>query len=320
MIEIIYFVAIAFFISLQAFFAASEIGFISTSLLRLRHRKEKGDLRAAEVYKIMLQPERFLATVLVGINFSVVISTALLTSFLVRIGVANINFWVMLLFTPFIVIFAELVPKDIGRHFRDDFSCRTVKVFYLLEKIFIFISVSLEWTNHLLIKIFLRKARVRSLFVTREEIKSLLREVKRTGGIDKGEQEAIEEVFEFKSDRVREVCVPLSKTAAVDYTLPLEEIMRITRAAGFTRYPVFKEKRIIGYLNIYDIFYSPYENWHKFIRPMPVVDIDGNLYEVFSRMKLKKEAVAMVVHSGTVMGIVTLGDLMRAVTTSIIKI
>ena len=314
-----YFIGIVFFILLQAFFAASEIAFISSSPLRLRHRKETGDLQAAEVYKVMLKPENFLATVLVGINFSVVISTALLTSLLVKMDVANSNIWITCLFTPFVVIFAELVPKDVGRVFREEFSCHTVRWFKILEKTFISISQSIEMINRLLVKLFLRKARPRSLFVTREEIKSLLKEIKRSGVIDRGEQEAIEEVFEFKSDKVIDVYVPWSKMAALDYIQGRGEIIQTVRSRGFTRYPVFKDKQVVGYINIYDIFYNPEQDWREFIRPIPCVDMGTNLYSLFSRMRTNKESIAIVTKAGKPAGIVTLRDLMRAILISIVK-
>ena len=67
-----YLVGCVLFMFLQGFFAAAEISFISTNLLYLRRRHEKGDKRAGRVYKVMSKPDRFLITVLVMINVSLV--------------------------------------------------------------------------------------------------------------------------------------------------------------------------------------------------------------------------------------------------------
>jgi len=318
MIVVLYFIGIVFFLFMQAFFAAGEIAFISSSLMRLRHRKEKGDKRAAQVYRMMARPEKFLATVLVGINLSVVISTALLTALLVSMGVSNGSLWVTALFTPLVVVFAELVPKDIGRYYREEFSCRAIGIFNVFAKAFRPASVGLEAVNRILVRIFIKNAKVRSPFVTREEIRSLLNEIKSEGAIDTGEQQAIEEVIDFKNDKVSQVYVPLVKTAAIGHEASRQDVVNAIGSFGYTRYPVFKGKHIIGYINAYDIFYEPQVDWRRFIRPILRISYDANLYEAFSRLKKKKESIAVIVRGKASYGIVTLRDLMRAIIVSLI--
>ncbi|MCP4652924.1 MAG: DUF21 domain-containing protein [Candidatus Omnitrophica bacterium] len=308
------------FIILQGFFAASEISFISSSLLKLRHRKDKGDKFSADAYRIMLSPEKFLATTLVGTNLSVILSTSLLTSFLVKAGVQNSNVWITIFFTPLIVIFAELIPKNIGRYFKEDFSIWAVKPFSIFEKLFSPVVVSIEAISKFVIRVFIGKVRPRSLFVTKEEIRLLINEIKKEGGIDKGEQEAIEEVFEFRSNKIKEVCVGIKKVAAVDYTDSYKKIIEVVSKSGYTRYPVFKNREIAGYINIYDLFYNEQENWHSFIRPITKVSVNQKLYEVFSSLRKKKESMALVFKGKRVFGIITLQDLIREIITSIVKI
>jgi len=307
------------FIFLQGFFAASEISFISSPLLTLRHRQEKGDKKAAKAYKLLLKPERFLATTLVGINVSLVVSSSFLTSALIRLGIANSNIWATILFTPMVVIFAELIPKNIGRYFKEDFSCRVASLIMLFEKMFAPLMIGIGGVSRFLLRGLIGKTKPRSLFVTKEEIKSLVSEVARGGGIDKGEKKAIEEVFEFRIDRIKDVSVELSRIVGIDYTDSLEKISEITRDSSFTRYPVFKNKKIIGYVNIFDLFYNPGQSWHLFIRPVMKVGINQKLYEVFTKLKAKKESMAVVLKGNKIYGIITLEDLIREILTSIIK-
>ena len=307
------------FMILQGFFAASEIGFISSSLLALRHRQDKGDKNAAKVYKLLLRPDKFLATTLVGTNISLVVSSSLLTSVLIRLDVANSNLWTTILFTPLVVIFAELVPKNIGRYFKDDFSCKAVSSISFFEKLFAPLAISIGALSRFLLKGVIGKAKPRSLFVTKEEIRSLVSEIEKGGGIDRGEKEAIEEVFEFGRDRIKDVFVDLKRIVGVDYTDSSERISEIVRGSGFTRYPVFKNKKIICYINVYDLFYNPGQSWHLFIRPIAKVGINQKLYEVFTKLKAKKESMALVLKGNKSYGIITLEDLIREIITSIIK-
>lgn len=315
-----YLIGCVFFVGLQAFFAASEISFLSSRPVKLRHRQAKGDKRAAKIYKLMLEPEKFLTTTLIGINVSLVLSASLLTSFLVKSGARNSNLWITLFFTPVIVIFAELLPKNAGRLFREEFNYRTIEIISCFENLFSPAVKSVYVLNKFLVRLFIGKVKKRSLFVTKEEIKFIVNELQREGGIDKGEEEAIEDVFDFRFSKIKDSYVSLNRTVAFDYTDAYSRVLEIIRKNGFTRYPVFRNREVAGYINIYDLFYNPGENWQSFIRPVTKVGINQNLYEVFSRLKAKKENVALVIKGRKTMGIITLQDLTREIITSIIKI
>lgn len=327
----LYLLGCLIFVILQGFFAASEISFISSPTIKLRHRQGKGDKKAKKVYNFILNPERFLVTALVGTNISVVLSTSLITFFLINLGVRASNLWITFMFTPLVVIFAELIPKNIGRFFKEDFSCEAVGLISFFEKLFLPVVKSIELVSKFLIKVFAKKARRRSFFVTKEEIKSLVKDIEKEGGIDKGEKEAIEEVFEFRSDKIKDVCVKAKKIIAFDYTDSYKAILMIVKKHRFTRYPVFsaasrrdpalggKNKEIIGYINIYDLFYEGGMNWQQFIRPIARVGFNQKLHQIFTRLKSKKESIALVLKGKKIYGIVTIQDIIREIVTSIIK-
>ena len=315
----LYLLSCLFFVILQGFFAASEISFISSHLLKLRHRQGKGDEQAKKVYELILNPERFLATTLVGTNLSVVLSSSFLTFFLIKLGVRASSLWITFVFTPIIVIFAELIPKNIGRFFREDFSCKTVGFIDFFEKLFLPIVKTIEVVSKFLIKIFIKKTRLRSMFVTKEEIKLLVKEIEKQGGIDRGEMEAIEEVFEFRSDTIKDFCLGIKDVIALDYSDGYDSILEKVKKFRFTRYPVFKNKEIIGYVNIYDLFYNLGQNWQSFIRPITKVGFNQKLQGVFTRLTADKESIALVMKGKRPYGIITIQDLIREIITSIIK-
>ncbi|MBD3246291.1 MAG: DUF21 domain-containing protein [Candidatus Omnitrophica bacterium] len=306
---------------LSVFFSASEIGFLSSSLLKLRHRQEQGDQRAARVYRLLRKPEKFLATALVGTNISNVLSSSLLTYLLIQAGIENekSSFLVTLLFTPFVVVFAELIPKNVGRYLREEFSCRTISAVHFFEKLFMPLVVLIEKFSMIMVKLVIGKVSPRSPFVTKEEIKSLIKEIASHGIIDRGEQQAIEEVFEFRRSKVKDVSVPLKNIIGLDYTDSRDRIERVMRKSGFTRYPVFKDRAIVGYVNIFDVFYNPETKWHSLIRPITKVGMNQRLYEVFATLKAKKENIAILYKGKKLYGIVTVQDIIREIMTSIVQ-
>ncbi len=315
----LYLLGCLIFIILQGFFVASEISFISSPTIKLRHRQNKGDRKAKKVYEFILNPERFLVTTLVGTNISVVLSSSLITFFLINSGVRSSNLWITFIFAPLVVIFAELIPKNIGRFFKEDFSCKVVGLISFFEKLFLPLVKSVELASKFLVKIFVKKAKYRSFFVTKEEIKSLVEEIEKEGGIDKGEKEAIEEVFEFRSDKIKDVCVRTKRIVAFDYTDTYKTILATVKKHRFTRYPVFKNKDIVGYINIYDLFYQGAVRWQQSIRPIAKVGFNQKLHQIFTRLKSKKESIALVLKGEKIYGIITIQDIIHEIITSIIK-
>lgn len=305
---------------LQGFFAASEISVISSNLLKLHHRKNKGDKRAERVYELLLNPERFLATTLVGINISLVLSSSFLTFFLIHSGIGKSNLWITALFTPMVVIFAELIPKNIGRVYREDFSLAVIGIIVFFEKFFQVILKMIEAVSCLFIKGFVGNVRPRSLFVTKEEIKALVKEIEETGGIDRGEKKAIDEVFEFKNKKIKDIYVSFTKVSYLNYNNSYQQVLEVVKKNIYTRYPVVKEKEIIGYINIYDLFYNEEAPWQFFIRPIAKVDIEQRVYEVFTKLKAGKETIALVSEGKRILGVVTLQDIGKEILNSLIRI
>lgn len=211
------------FILLQAFFSASEIAFISSNILRLRHQQDK-DKKARMVYCLLLKPERFLATVLIGANISMVVSSAFATYFLISQNVQNSYIWTTFILTPFIVIFAELVPKYIARHYREHLSKKVVGLFKLFEKVFYPAVSSIEKFSMFVVGVLLGQRQKKSFFVTREEIRALIAEIEKEGGLEEGEREAIEDIFDFGQTKLKDVCIPLKNIVGIDYTDSREHI------------------------------------------------------------------------------------------------
>lgn len=313
-----YLVSCFFFILLQGFFSGTEIAFISSSHLKLRHEKQKS--RNADIaYELFSKPEKFLATTLVGTNISVVVSSSLATYFLISIGISNSNLWVTFLFTPFVVIIAELVPKNIGRYYREAFAIKVANIFKVFEVILNPLVTVVEKLSTFLIKVFLGEKRKKPYFVTREGIKALIAEVEKEGVLEKGEKEAIEEIFDFRETKIKDVCIPFKKIVGIDYTDSLEEIMNIVKIYGFTRYPVFRNREIIGYINIFDLFYTQDKTWQNLIRLITYVGASQKLYEIFTLLKNKKESIAIVMKGKKILGMVTLEDLIKEILNSIVK-
>ncbi len=313
---IFYLLGALFFVFLQSFFSAVEIACISISPLRLKRREK--DKAFSSIQKLLRNPERFFSTVLVGINISVVASTTFITYYFIELGIRNSNLWVTLFFTPFVVMFAELIPKNVGRYYKDIFVTKIIGIFKVFQAILYPLVLAIEKITAFFVGLLVKKKK-RSPFVVREEIKALVLEAEKEGSLERGEREAIEDIFDFGETKIKDVCVPVKNVVGIDYTDSWEKIKEKVNRFKFTRYPVFSNRQIIGYINIFDIFYAQDVDWHKFIRPITIVGASQKLYEVFNMLKTKKENIAVVMRGKKILGIVTLEDIMREILVSLSK-
>ncbi len=317
---ILYILGCIIFLILQSAFSGSEIAFISSNRIRLQHCIRRGDKRAEQALKLVSNPERFLATTLVGTNISVVVSSSLATLCLISLGVKNSSVWIMFLFTPVVVIFSELFPKNIGVYYREKFSCAVSPYIIFLEYLLFPIVFLVERTSALFVKLLMgRKRKEHSLFVTREEIKSIFKEIKNPDILDRGEKEAIEDILDFKETKIRDVMTPIKYVAGFDYTDSYKSVLTRAKRYRFTRYPVFRNRVITGYINIFDIFYNSDNNWLISVRPIMRVGESQKLYEVSTALRNKRESMALVMRGKKVIGIVTIDDIIREIITSIVK-
>jgi putative hemolysin len=111
---------ILFLIALAAaaFFCSAETAFIGMQRLRLKHLVRTKHPRAAIVARILDKPEKFLATVLLGINFFETAVATLGTVMAVSLWKENLGVAIAtIVITILTLIFAELIPKSLAARY-----------------------------------------------------------------------------------------------------------------------------------------------------------------------------------------------------------
>ena len=300
-----YLIAIVLFVFLAGIFSGFEIAFVSTSHNKVLHRRLR---------KIFTNPARTLAVVLVATNFSLVISSVLLSNLLSMLGVSFVSLWVSLILSPFGLIFAEMLPKMIGAELKEKFVLyfyRTFKAGYFVFFPFVFI---VEKIGSLANKA--HKQYNAHLF-NRDDLKIIADTLYSKGVIETLEKRAMEDVFSLSRKKIKDVYRPLEEAVYFSYYFPRQEVLEKARKYGYTRYPVFKKDKIIGYVNIFDIFYNEHKQWQDLIRNIPRVSYNMRVYEVFIEMLRHKDNIAVVIKGNKVAGIVTLFDLIEEVAESL---
>lgn len=173
----------------------------------------------------------------------------------------------------------------------------------------------------LLIKtFFLRSREGEPLPVSEEEVHNLIDAGTESGIINEEEGEMIQGIFELKDTLVREVMVPRTEIAAIGSDATVDDLIKLIREEGHSRYPVYKDKidNIIGVIHVKDLL----TRWQgmggakisQFIRHPFIVPETKNVEELLREFKKKRVHIAVVVDEyGGTSGVVTIEDIIEEI-------
>ena len=309
-----YIIYIILSIGLAAFFSGSETAFTSIKFMKLVHLIEKKDKAALAVHSLIKRPDKLLATTLVGTNISVVIASAFATNLVFQFNENYASLIATCVMVPLVLIFGEIIPKTIGQNKSNQISLKIAPLLLFVQKIFAPIIAVVSVITASLLNLIAPRTIKKNPFLTKDEIKLILRDVSKEGIIEDYEREVIDKIFDFTLTKAVDIMVTLKDVASIEYNQSREEVLEKSRRFGFTRLPVFEGKDIKGVVNIFDIFYNSQDrDWHEFIRTLTSVSFDDRLDVVFSLMQPNKETMVAVLKNDLPIGILTVEDLIEEI-------
>lgn len=310
----VYITYIVLSIVLAAFFSGSETAFTSVKFMKLVHLIEKKDKPALLVHDILKRPDKLLATTLIGTNLSVVIASAFATNLIFQFNQRYASTIATSLMVPLILIFGEIIPKMVSQNRSNQICLKIAPLLMFTQKILSPLVIIMSAITTSLLDLITPRAIKKNPFLTKDEIKLIIRDVTKEGIIEDYEREVIDRIFDFTLTKAADIMVPIKDVAYVEYKQSKEEIVEKSKKFGFTRLPVFQERNIRGVINIFDLFYNDENNnWQEFIRPLRSVSFDERLDVVFSAMQPNKETMVAVLKDNLPLGILTMEDLIEEI-------
>ena len=153
---------------------------------------------------------------------------------------------------------------------------------------------------------------------TSDELRMLLDQSKESGEIQDSEHELIENVFQFNDRMVKQIMVPRTKLSALDVHAPVEQLLDIIFAEGFSRMPVYEGNidNIVGVLNVKDLLpiirRGEAVELARIMRPPYFVPETKKINRLLRQFQRKHIVMAVVSDEfGGVSGIVTIEDIME---------
>jgi putative hemolysin len=326
---------IIIFIFLNAVFAAAEIAVVTLRRTRIKQLVDAGNKRAIVLDKLREHPNRFLATIQIGITLVAVLASAIggatlvkvIKPILMNIPIPFISasseaisiIIVAAIITYFFIVFGELIPKSIALSNPEAVGLMIAPVIEKFSKIAMPFVLVLRISTNILLKPFGKRAFSERGYISEEEIKLLLEEGKERGIFEAEEKELIHSIFEFTDMSAKEVMVPSTQMATISLGMSPEDIKTIIAEEQFSRYPVIGKdlNDIRGILHARDFLTALAKGGpdiRKLIKPPFFIPDTLKISILLREMQRKRTHMALVIDEyGGVSGLVTMEDLLEEI-------
>ncbi len=156
--------------------------------------------------------------------------------------------------------------------------------------------------------------------VTQEEVSLLLQEGTKAGVYEEGEHEMIKRVFRFCDRRARALMTPRSDVVWLDVADSPEEIRNKIISSHHTRFPVCDQSldNLLGIVQIKDLLgeqnsLEPYRIKGRLTLPLFIYEGTRGLKTLETFKKSASRIAVVLDEFGTVLGLVTLSDILQAI-------
>jgi len=321
-------------IILNGVFAMSEIAIVTAKKSRIAALASKGSSSAKAALKLAEDPTQFLSTVQIGITsigimngiFGESILAEPFAIWLQTIGLSAstsstvATVLVVVVVTYVSIVIGELVPKRVGQISAEKIACvvaRPMEWLAILTKPFVML---LSKSTHLLMNLFGFK-QLTDQTLTEEDIQAMLREGSSSGVIEQHEHEMVRNVFRLDERSIASLMVPRSDIIYLDIGLPLKLNYQRVMQSPHSRFPVANGQldEIIGVINSKELLAQAITDedvdLSKLVKPCNFVPESLSGMELLDYFRHSDTQMVFVVGEyGDVKGLVTLHDLMEALT------
>ena len=321
-------------IGLNAYFAATEIAYISLNDAKIEKQAKEGNKKAKQIEKMLKTPSKFLATIQIGITLAGFLSSAFASDTFAEMLAPNLyqlmpfislSAWknisiivITIILSFFTLIFGELVPKRLAMKHYEKIAFATIGVIRAISIVTSpFVKLLTVCTNGVSKLFGVGENEEES--VTEEEIKMMVSQGQEKGTIKREEQELINNVFELNDITVSEIMRHRKDIFAVDINISTEELLEelSQEEYRYSRIPVYEETidEIKGILYVKDVLKNINKKSFKVknvVKEAYFVSQNRLINEVFRELQKNKKQIAIILDEyGGTAGLITMEDILE---------
>jgi len=314
-------------------FAMAEIAVVSCKRSHLRQLADRGSGNARAALRLLEAPNRFLATVQVGITLVGIVAGAFggatlagklepwirQVDFLAAHANAIAFVAVVSVITYCSLVIGELVPKRLGLSHPESIAMWVARPMQWVSAAAGPLVTFLDRSSDLLLRVVGFKPAGEKP-VSEEEVRMLMQEGVRAGAFNKIESQIVHSALELDRLPVHDIMTPRSKIIWLNQDDPHEQVWHKIVVSGHSHFPVYAENRdrVVGVVSVKAVYANVGAGAGVQVRnlmvPPLVVPETQSVLQLVETFKYSGKHIAMVTDEfGGIVGLVTLNDVMEAV-------
>jgi putative hemolysin len=310
---------------LSAFFSGMEIAYVSSNKIYLEIEKKQDNFLSNILTKITEKPSKFIATMLVGNNISIVIygffMGDLIMNWITFLGyqfseITNVLIQ-SIISTLVILVTSEFLPKV----FFQIYANSLIKFFavpsYFFFIIFNYISTFIIWISDIILKKFFKtEGDYVPSFFSKIELGNYINEQMSTVDNDEdidSEIQIFQNALEFSGVKAREIMTPRTELVAVEIHSSVSQLRELFIQTGYSKILIYQNSLddIIGYVHSFELFKKP-RSIKAIMIPVEYVPETIFIKDVLNLLTKKRKSVAVILDEyGGTSGIVTVEDIVE---------
>jgi putative hemolysin len=314
-------------------YVAAEFAAVSARRGRLRGLADEGNTLAARLLPVLENPrelDRYIAASQVGITLSSLILGAYgqatlaphLSPVLERLGglqpataKSTAAAVVLVCLTMLAVVIGELVPKSLALQHPTRTALFTVLPMQWSMHAFAWSISFLNGSGVLLLKLLRVPTSGHRHVHSPEEIALLIAESRDGGLLEPEEQVRLHRALRLSLRTARQLMVPRARLAALDASMPFQDVLRVVASSPYSRLPVYRGSldTVVGMLHLKDVVMrfvqSGRLNVASLLRPVIRVPDSMAADQLLAFLRERRSHQALVVDAtDTMVGLITLED------------
>ena len=286
---------------------------------RLKHLVKNKHQGAKRVTKLLKRTDKLLGVILIGNNFVNILAATLATIIAIRIwGEASI-FYVTLLLTLIILIFAEVTPKTIAAIKPESIAFPASFLLKPLLKIlepavYLISAISNSLTKLIGVN---PKIQIEEEF-SQEELRTILQ----SSGMPKSQLEMLLGIFDMDYLSVNDVMIPKNEIVGINIKTDIENIIHNLNNIRFTYIPIYKGTidNIVGFISsnkkadFLGLDQPSKTSLKTFIENPLFIPESTPLNKQLANFQLENKRVGLIVDEyGDIEGLITLRDILEII-------
>jgi putative hemolysin len=318
-------VVIVICLLLCAFFSGMEIAFVSSNKIYLEIEKKQDNFLSKILAKLTEKPSKFIATMLVGNNVSMVVYGFFMGD-LVMQWIEKLPFHLSefpnlilqtVISTLIVLITSEFLPKVFFQVYANSFMKFFAVPSYFFYVIFNYISTFIIWiSDYILKKFFKTEGDYVPSYFSKVELGNYINEqmssVEDHEEVD-SEIQIFQNALEFSGVKARDIMTPRTEIVGIDLFDSVADLRELFIKTGYSKIIVFQNSidDIIGYVHSFELFKKP-KNIKSIMIPVEFIPETIYVKDALNVLTKKRKSIAVILDEyGGTSGIITVEDIIE---------